>query len=490
MLAFPVGEYVGASKVVGMTVPPRQGTRGSTNSAAGPGPYPGKIIRERTPGHIVLVQGAMGASHLRNLIAQCRGDAEDREYRELLQFHFRSSGVFATGKLPSRRVPFATIRFITLGSFVQPAKRAPVPVTDAVRSTIAAQLREHHDECLAGERNGYECFRAIGAHGRSFFTVEQQATFFTLDCDRDQPQWSGVLLSDIGERDSTPPWATKRQNFEQAQFLTVGSSDLNSVRRPHGRSIAVRDGGGEAGSRLLTHPDPFKSRLRDDEIMSEVSRKLCAQYPFAFVADLFDTSALCWDQALNFLSDALQHLPDDHGERVKILGEAKRLIDRAARYFDETMQFIDARSARSRWPQPDGEDQERVDAIAGRLRNDFAALADAAARLSTVCQETAHSTVTEISILAAQQALDESKRMYLFTYVASIFIPLSLVSSSFGMNVDVLGDPGVSVWIPIAFGVGVLIPSIFVAIFLGSPRVRGWCHRPVLWAKEKRMKFD
>jgi hypothetical protein len=478
MLAFPVDKYLGASGVVGKIISPRQGT--ATNRGAGPR----SIIRTREPGHIVLVQGAMGASHLRNLIEQCGGNGKDREYRELLQFHFRSSGVFATGKLPSRRVPFATIRFITLGSFVQHGKRLPVPISDAVRSTIAAQLREHHTECLAGERNGYECFRAISTHGRSFFTVEQQATFFTLDCGRDRP-WSGVLLSDVGERDSTPPWTTKRQNFEQAQFLTVGSSDLNAVRRPHGRDATNRDGG-EAGSRLLTHPDPFTSRLHDDGVMSGVSRELCVRYPFPFVADLFETSALCWDQALNFLSDALQHLPADHGERVKILGEAKRLIDRATRYFGETLQFIDARG-RSHWPRPGGEDQARVDVMAQRLRNDFAALADEAARLSTVCQETADSTVTEVNILAGQQALDESRRMYLFTYLAFIFIPLSLVSSIFGMNVDVLGDPGAPIWIPIAVGVGVLIPSMFVAVYLGSPRVRGWCRRPVLWGKERKM---
>ncbi|KAK1833469.1 hypothetical protein QBC39DRAFT_279084, partial [Podospora conica] len=461
MLVFPVGQYLEESKVVGKIIPQ---ARNSTNGVS----VPKDIIEERKPGYIVLVQGAMGSSHLRSLIAQCKNNGEDREYRELLQFHFRSSGVFATGKLPSRRVPFATVRFITLGSFVQQKEEEPVPINNAVRSKIAARLREHHADCLKGDRNGYECFRAINTHGRSFFTVEQQATFFTLDCTPSQP-WSGVLLSDIGKQDSIPPWLTKRKNFEEARFLTVGSSDLKAARRPptsHGAA-------GEQGSRLLPNPDPFTSRLKDDEIMHDISRVLCEKYPFVFVADLFDTSALCWDQALNFLNDALQHLPDDHVERVVILGEAKALIDRATRYFRETMQFIDTR-ARSHWRQPPRDDnpegdQARVDGIASRLRTDFLALTDAAARLSTMCQETMSSTRDDVNIRAAQQALDETRPVILLTYLAFIFIPLALVSSIFGMNVDEL-DPGIPIKIPIFAGIGVLVPSLFVAVYLGSPR--------------------
>ena len=108
-----------------------------------------------------------------------------------------------------------------------------------------------------------------------------------------------------------------------------------------------------------------------------------ATEPFIFAADLFETSALGWDQALNFLRDASQHLPEEAAARVQVLKETKDLANRATRYFDETLRFIDAR-AEMGWADPVPQNS-RPGEIATRLTRDFEALHDAATELSDLC---------------------------------------------------------------------------------------------------------
>ncbi|KAH6981657.1 hypothetical protein BKA56DRAFT_672461 [Ilyonectria sp. MPI-CAGE-AT-0026] len=187
----------------------------------------------------------------------------------------------------------------------------------------------------------------------------------------------------------------------------------------------------------MERPDPFESRRRDDTAMSTDERQLCKQEPFVFAADLFETSALGWNQVLNFLRDAVQnHLRDEAVERVQVLGQAKALVDRASRYFDETIRFIDARGD-IRWPiWSPGAAQ-----MASRLRCDFEALRSDAVELSTICQETINIAMNNISSRTAQQASFEGKDIHTITSLAYLFIPFSLAATVFGMNVAELEPP-------------------------------------------------
>lgn len=449
-----IDAYMEQSKIVGLLSEP------SSNS----GDAVSSVISSRRPGHIVVLQGAMSSAKLRDLVGQC-----DADCGELLQLHFASSAVFPIGRLSSRHKAVASIRFITLGSFMQGREN---DANDGVRSRVNTELAKHHRACLDGDRDGYECFRVITMHGRSFFTVEQQASFFTYettseaaggDADTHAGCWSGVLLSDVGKFNAMPPWNTSRPDFDEARFLSVGSSNTDSARF---KDRAV-------GDQIMERPNPFESRRRDDTAMSTDEGQLCKQEPFVFAADLFETSALCWNQVLNFLRDLVQnHLPDEEAERVQVLGEAKALVDRASRYFDETIRFIDTRGD-IRWPiwSPG------VAEMASRLRCDFDALRSDAAALSTVCQDAINMTMNNISARTAQQALVEGKRIHVVTYLAFVFIPVSLVATVFGMNVAELDPPPAISW----FFVSAVITSavclalpVWLIEFRGTVRLKRW----------------
>ncbi|KAH8729892.1 hypothetical protein BGZ61DRAFT_530026 [Ilyonectria robusta] len=177
--------------------------------------------------------------------------------------------------------------------------------------------------------------------------------------------------------------------------------------------------------------------------MSPAERQLRKQEPSVLATDLFETSALCWNQVLNFLRDIVQnHLPDEEAERVQVLGLAKALVDRASLYFDETIRFIDARGD-IRWPiwSPG------VAEMASRLRCDFDALSSDTAELSTVCQDTINIPMNNMSTHTAQKAFFEGKSIHVVTYLAIVFIPVSLVATVFGMNVAELEPPPTISWV-------------------------------------------
>lgn len=153
----------------------------------------------------------------------------------------------------------------------------------------------------------------------------------------------------MGVESAQVPWKTNRQHYQDARFLHIGSSDLDALRDPerHAAWITPDTMEGMPGYRVLKRPDPFLSRLLGDAAMSEDCRRLCSKSPFVFAADLLETSALCWDQMINFLHHFIQQLPppgpNNLGERVGDLGETKALVDSGILYFREIIQFIDAR---------------------------------------------------------------------------------------------------------------------------------------------------
>ncbi|KAH6715080.1 hypothetical protein BKA61DRAFT_345941 [Leptodontidium sp. MPI-SDFR-AT-0119] len=65
-----------------------------------------------------------------------------------------------------------------------------------------------------------------------------------------------------------------------------------------------------------------------------------------------------------------------------------------------------------------------------------------------------------LSIEASRESISESHRVNKLTYAAFIFIPLSLITSVFGMNVSDLGSGPTPIWLPFAISAPLLAISI------------------------------
>ncbi|KAI1194882.1 hypothetical protein F5X97DRAFT_261772 [Nemania serpens] len=394
-------------------------------------------IQTKSLGNIIISCGAMGSRARRELVDQCRAD------RELRIYHFNSSSFFPLSSLASRPRPFAAVQFITLASFRRNRMQHLGISTDIhLEDMLATNLKEHHQDCLREDRVGLDCFRAVNLHGRSFFSVEQMVTFWTYAIEETGPQmngrWSGVLCSDFGMPRGHTPWMTGHSGFKDADFFSIrttnleaGIPEISDFSRSH--STADTD-------KVHDRPNPFISRVQDDKAMPLSDQSLCIRDPFVFIADLFDTSALCWMQILSFLRNSFHSLPEDPKMKVRLLARDKKLLDRAIWYFSETLCFIDSRGMLE-WPRYNSDHPEdpkafaRVKRIEQGLKADFAILRDNAKGLSELFKEAINIEMSNMNIESAQEALLESKRVQSVTYLAFIFGPLSLVASFFGMNV-------------------------------------------------------
>jgi len=105
--------------------------------------------------------------------------------------------------------------------------------------------------------------------------------------------------------------------------------------------------------------------------------------------------------------------------------------------------------------------------MAGDSDRDFEALLKVATEVSAACQETIHITMSEISIRAAQEGLDEGKRVKVATYLAFIFIPPALIAAIFGMNVRELERNPPPMWLFWAIAMPVVFVSILVPVLVG-----------------------
>ncbi|KAF1955682.1 hypothetical protein CC80DRAFT_548762 [Byssothecium circinans] len=234
--------------------------------------------RDDPSGTITLLRGAPKATLLREL-----GQTLNLEPESILE-HFALPRSFRIRSLPSRPPSVATVRFISLGVFISAYPLNGMSTT--LRTKLAQQLRAHYQEFLSDDRIGIERCRNISVHDDNFFTVEQQATFFTYGDIR--KSWSGILLTDYGRASSSPPWIPRNIRGLQAQFYPLTASGRGSLQAPtHQRARDLRD-------RCNYHrPDPFTHRAcTDRKTMSSEDRELCTKDPMIFLADLLDTSAL------------------------------------------------------------------------------------------------------------------------------------------------------------------------------------------------------
>lgn len=423
-----------------------------------------------SPGSILLLSGASSPDAVREICATFNID------RTVLETHldFRSSRLPCIGHLPSRPNRALAVRFITIGSLGSGYSLPPDGSDAAILADFATQLAVHHKECAAGLRLGRDCFRRLNLHSRHFFSVEQETTF-SVQVTADKT-WSAALLSDNGLTGYPPPWTVKRKDFLTAQFYSLGRSrpaatqylsEANEVRQRFDQGAPIR-------------PNPFQARLVDDAAMPPEDYALCAKDPFVLVADLLETSALCWMQLLNFLRDLHQGLPVEANARAAVLSRDRAVIDQCIKYASEMIRFVELRNNLG-WPRCiERNERERVNQIAEDVKRDFETIRDDAISLGAMFKDSIDIAMSTTTIRAAEQSLAHGKQLHLLTYLAFVFIPILLVSSIFGMSIRELSPPpSITLFFAVALPLALLcllIPSLSISRSLHSTVARFVSH--------------
>lgn len=94
------------------------------------------------------------------------------------------------------------------------------------------------------------------------------------------------------------------------------------------------------------------------------------------------------------------------------------------------------------------------------LADDIKYLEERGKSLLNDLRDTLDQHVGLLSIKASEKAISESHRVNRLTYAAFIFIPLSLITSVFGMNVSALGSGPAPIWLPFVISALTLVISV------------------------------
>ncbi|KAH6695454.1 hypothetical protein F5X68DRAFT_227434 [Plectosphaerella plurivora] len=385
--------------------------------------------RINIPNKIISLRGTQTEERL-TALAQLFGPDTD-----ILQHHVLTQGILRKSR-PSKHDHYITIRFISIGVFPNRNHRLPLAADykteKKLQIKLASQLVQHRQACQEKGWEDVACYRNMTLHNDSTFTVEQQVTL--LAPYSSSYDWSGVMLSDFGTYNAKKlgdyPWEKAAEGDQTARFLSPYTTNLEGFKLPH-------------------RPDPWRSKM-----FGKSEEKLVfLQDFFVFAGDLLQTSSACWGHALGFLRHTLDNLPEDPKVQILRISRATEVLDRADRFFAAVNRFLRAKTQETEHiintHQKHGAYQEEAnrtewidkrESLMKILASEFEFLATEATELNTWCRNAHATALSQVNIQMAQQGLVQGERIRTITFLAFFFVPVTLVSSLFGMNIKELSE--------------------------------------------------
>lgn len=212
--------------------------------------------------------------------------------------------------------------------------------------------------------------------------------------------------------------------------------------------------------------------------------ELLRQDPFYIVSRLFITAARSWSQLLNYMDDDIQACSDvdvDHlSAALEQLHFNSSLLTRIKGFLAENLHVIEERGFSS-WPgTPDPGLERRLVDIQTSLKKDYSFLITRCGQLASRCETGSGILVSVAQLLESQKGIDQAGQVHNLTKLAFIFIPLTFVSSIFGMNVSLFRSyPPIWTYFVIA------VPLTALAWFASGMYAR----QSLTWSLSERLKW-
>lgn len=149
----------------------------------------------------------------------------------------------------------------------------------------------------------------------------------------------------------------------------------------------------------------------------------------------------------------------------------RRLLERHARDTTMTLSYICNRQALI-WPQAMGDSvaQAKSKSAATRLERDFRYILELTEDLRSICDKEVTVMINAANIAEAKRSIEHGKTLFRFTWLASIFVPLSFTTSLFGMNVIELGQGDLHIWVWAMVTIPIFLLSV-VFLFWNKTRL-------------------
>jgi hypothetical protein len=224
--------------------------------------------------------------------------------------------------------------------------------------------------------------------------------------------------------------------------------------------------------------------------------QVISQDPFYALHELFTTCAHSEVQFLNTVeskinTDMAREFMPDHNISPANMIYFQGLLDTHAESLRRTIIALSSRDD-SGWPRPkEAALRQKTTSAAHTLLQDYEALLRRTDTLSNLCKARLQILLSRAGIVESNKAIEQAKVVTKLTRLAFVFIPLSFVSSFFGMNLTPFVEgPALSLWLFFAVSAP-LVGILFLSMSWSVEQVRRMLpKRRRRKVKPKKAAFD
>jgi Mg2+ and Co2+ transporter CorA len=176
----------------------------------------------------------------------------------------------------------------------------------------------------------------------------------------------------------------------------------------------------------------------------ELDPEVMKQDPFYAIHELFAFSAASEAQFLNMFETRINYASKTShlDNKEPTLPELKTLMEIMNRHLwrlEENISILKRRGSPG-WPQAEHLDlRKTADTAADNLLRDFEFLAERAKSLNHVCKFYMSVIMNDLLLKESQTSIQQARAVQMVTVATLIFLPLTFISTLFGMNVTEFG---------------------------------------------------
>lgn len=248
--------------------------------------------------------------------------------------------------------------------------------------------------------------------------------------------------------DQVSPWMKILQkNRASGQETFLPWIQVHPFASLHATSLSV------AHDRRAANDSEQSASLIHLDYGKMLDKNILTQDPFYALHELFVLCAYSEVQFLNIVEskirdDAAEDIVPDHNISPANTIYFQSLLEGHINQLRQTIVAIQSRD-NAGWPRPSDTDlKQKSTASAQTLLQDYEGLLRRAETLCKLCKSRLQILMSKAGIVESNKAIEQAKVVTKLTRSAFVFIPLSFVSSFFGMNLGPLVDkPAYGLWV-------------------------------------------
>ncbi|TPX10756.1 uncharacterized protein E0L32_008325 [Thyridium curvatum] len=397
-------------------------------------------LKHESPGQVLFLRGFPSPEWVGLIGSKYHVDPEFfSRYLDFRSMEDRSNSVCAP-LLPSREWNIIELSVPRVGLWSSLGPYGSLTSLKSVRLSSAAALAERHHLIEIGSvvPVGSTMIRAIHILDKSHFAVEQKILICLQPPDKKRG-WTALVWTDEGTKAGVDflegPLATilqLSQPFKASLLPIIDYTPMMGLKAHLISKHLPDDSPGHSHSSAL--PLDFGCSIRNT---------LASKDPFYALSEIFTLAASAEKAFLDRVELKLEAAitpdhttPISHNDRLENLRYLHVLLQRRGRRIHATLQAIrNTGQIHSKWPQSN---EESAACARKGTELDMEHLHEQAERLSRHCQNEIAVLMNSIVILESVKAIRQAERVEKITFLAFLFVPMSLVSSFFSMNVPEL----------------------------------------------------